>query len=134
MMTTMLFPADQDDHQQLSVDEMFARWWQQYPRKVDKGSARKAFRRVLTKKIATFAELMAGVHRYAMERTGEDPQFTKHGATWLNAESWANEPLVRPPKPLSTADSMIAGMMEAITRGESAARGAMGYSLDDDDD
>jgi hypothetical protein len=99
---------------ELPLDQAFETWWRQYPRKVDKGAARRAFRRVLMKNVATFDELMAGVMRYAMERTGEDPIYTKHAATWLNAESWSNEPLVRPPKPLSTADSMIAGMLAAI--------------------
>jgi hypothetical protein len=114
MMTELLFSADQHSHEHLSADEMFARWWVQYPRKVDKGTAQKAFKRVLQKKIATFDELMAGVMRYAMERTGEDPQFTKHPATWLNAEAWGNEPLVRPPPPMSMADSAIAGIFGSL--------------------
>lgn len=113
-MPNLLFPIDQPDHDHLTVDEMFDRWWQQYPRKVDKGAARKAFRRVIAKKIASFGELMAGVLRYSAERTGEDPQFTKHPATWLNAEAWGNETLVRPPKPMSFADSAMLGMLEGM--------------------
>ena len=85
MMTELLFPIDQPGHEHLTADEMFARWWRQYPRKGDKGPARKAFRRVLLKKIATFDEQMAGVMCYGAERMGEDPQSTKHPATWLNA-------------------------------------------------
>lgn len=33
--------------------------------------------------------------RYAGERSGEDPTFTKHPSTWLNAGCWADQP--RPP-------------------------------------
>jgi hypothetical protein len=123
-MTGHLFPTTEPEHdQQLSPDEMFARWWVHYPRKVDKGAARTAFKRVVAKKIATFNELMAGVMRYAAERTGEDPQFTKHAATWLNAESWGNEPLVRPPPRLSTANSAALGILAAIEAHDSKRQG-----------
>jgi hypothetical protein len=30
--------------------------------------------------------------RHAAERFGQDRKFTKNPATWLNAESWNNEP------------------------------------------
>jgi hypothetical protein len=97
-----------------SIEEAFEIWWMHYPRKVDKGAARKAFRRVLAGKVATFEQLMRGVMRYAAEKTGADPQFTKHPATWLNAEAWDNEPLVRLPAKLSFADSAILGMMSRL--------------------
>lgn len=75
-------------------DAMFDEFWSRYPRKVDKIAARKAFDRVLRNRAVTFAELMAGVVLYAHDRWIEnEPQFTKHAASWLNAGSWANEPL-----------------------------------------
>ncbi len=120
-MTNLLFPIEPPDHDHLTVDEMFDQWWRQYPRKVDKGSARKAFKRVLAKKIASFDELMQGVMRYSAERMGEDPVFTKHPATWLTAESWGNEPLIRPPKPLSTADSMMVGLLSGLSEDDAMA-------------
>ncbi|OKO71893.1 hypothetical protein AC630_31760 [Bradyrhizobium sp. AS23.2] len=36
--------------------------------------------------------MLNGAMRYAAERTGQDPKFTKHPATWLNGECWKDEP------------------------------------------
>ena len=35
---------------------------------------------------------IAGAQRYAGERAGEDPKFTKHPATWLRGGCWEDEP------------------------------------------
>jgi DNA-binding MarR family transcriptional regulator len=75
------------------LDAAFEEWWVQYPKKVDKPKARAAYRCVLTKKLATVEDLMAGVLRYGAERSlKNEPRFTKHPTNWLNAESWNNEP------------------------------------------
>jgi len=66
-------------------------FWPFYPRRVSKGTARKVYERVLKSKGATAEELKLGAMRYAMERAGQDPNFTKYPATWLNAESWKDE-------------------------------------------
>ncbi len=102
-------------------DETFEAWWRQYPRRVAKGAARKAFRRVLAQKTATFEQLMAGVMRYAAERAGEDPGYTAHPATWLNGERWLDEPKSRYRKP-STAESAIEGMMSGLSEEDFRAR------------
>jgi hypothetical protein len=47
---------------------------------------------VLDKKLATPEELVSGAKRYAAERAGQDGKYTKHPATWLNNECWADEP------------------------------------------
>ncbi|MET4788260.1 hypothetical protein ABIF64_000438 [Bradyrhizobium japonicum] len=74
------------------IESSFEEWWKQYPKKADKQTALKAYRAVIKKKkLATPQQLLAGVMRYAAERSGKDPQFTKHPATWLNAGSWGNE-------------------------------------------
>ncbi len=70
----------------------FEAWWSQYPRKVSKGAARTAYDRVIKSGKASHEELVAGALRYSAERTGQDQQFTKHGASWLNQECWADEP------------------------------------------
>lgn len=109
------------------IDQLFEKWWRQYPRKADKGAARKAFKRVLAQKLASFDELLAGAMGYAAERAGEDPRFTKHGATWLNAESWANEPLTRssPARSnfVSGAIAGIASRVREVSRVDSAIEG-----------
>jgi hypothetical protein len=66
-------------------------FWPFYPRRVSKGTARKVYERVLKSKGATAEELKVGAMRYAVERVGQDPNFTKYPATWLNAESWKDE-------------------------------------------
>jgi uncharacterized protein YdaU (DUF1376 family) len=67
----------------------FERFWSVYPRKVAKGSARKAWDRAA--KLATEANIIAGAERYAAERAGQDHKFTAHAASWLNAERWKDE-------------------------------------------
>jgi hypothetical protein len=79
-------------------DSDFDRFWSAYPRKVDKGAARKTYDSVLRSGKATPDELLNGAMRYAAERTDQDPKFTKHPKTWLNAESWKNEPQASRPE------------------------------------
>lgn len=71
-------------------DQDFDRFWSQYPRKVARPAAEKAWRSA--RKKASAAEIIAGVLRYAAERDGQDPTYTKHPSTWLNGECWADEP------------------------------------------
>jgi hypothetical protein len=69
----------------------FEEWWAQYPKKVEKGAAKKAWHKVVKDKRATIADLLAGVMRYAASRTGEEPKYTKGPAGWLNTERWTDE-------------------------------------------
>ncbi len=71
------------------VEDQFAEFWQHYPRKASKGSARKAFTAALKK--ASGTDLIAGATRYSAEREGQDPKFTKYASTWLNGECWLDE-------------------------------------------
>jgi hypothetical protein len=74
-------------------DEDFARWYAVYPKHRSRATARKAFERAVKVGKATVDELIAGATRYAAERQGQDGQYTKNPATWLNGECWADEPL-----------------------------------------
>lgn len=69
----------------------FENWWQQYPKKVSKGAARKAYLRIVSSGVASPAELLAGAMRYAATRTDQDPRYTKDPGGWLNAERWTDE-------------------------------------------
>ncbi|WP_182179539.1 helix-turn-helix domain-containing protein [Methylobacterium radiotolerans] len=76
-----------------SIDpSVFDRFWQAYPRKVGKAAAEPVFLRILRDGKATAEELIAGAERYATDRAGEDPTYTAHAKTWLNAGRWADEP------------------------------------------
>ena len=68
--------------------ELFNEFWKEYPRKLDKGAAFKAFRSAL--KVATFEEILAGAIAYRNDPNRE-AEYTKYPATWLNADAWENE-------------------------------------------
>lgn len=72
------------------ADLEFREFYASYPLKKDPGRAEKAFK--AARKVASHAEIMTGVARYAAEREGQDPHYTKHPTTWLNAKAWLNEP------------------------------------------
>ncbi len=55
-------------------------------------AAFKAYCAAMNKKLATPADLLSGAMRYAAERSGQDPKYTKHPATWLNSGCWSDEP------------------------------------------
>jgi hypothetical protein len=67
---------------------LFDDFWKEYPRKLDKGAAFKAFRSALRE--ATFDEILAGAIAYRND-PNRDPEFTKYPTTWLNADAWENE-------------------------------------------
>jgi hypothetical protein len=79
-----------------AADEAFALWWAQYPRKVGKPAARKAWKRALGK--ASVAELGAGLEGWAAYwQARDEPEFVPYPATWLNQERWNDEaPVYRP--------------------------------------
>jgi hypothetical protein len=70
-----------------SEQDLFLEFWNNYPRKADKGKAFRAFRSAL--KRAKFEDIMAGVIAYRNDPK-RNPDFTKYPASWLNADSWEN--------------------------------------------
>ena len=70
------------------VPDSFNTFWDAYPRHKSKGAAEKAY--IAALEIASAAEILAGAQRYATERNGQDPKFTKHPATWLNQKCWTD--------------------------------------------
>ena len=74
----------------VNFDSEVEQLYEAYPRKKSPGQAKKAIRAALKK--ATFAELLAGVKRYANERKGQDPTYTKYPASWFNGECWLEQP------------------------------------------
>lgn len=61
----------------------FDLWWEAYPRKVAKGSARKAYQTALKK--VTPDSLLKLTNAFAFDK---EERFIPHPATWLNAERW----------------------------------------------
>lgn len=107
-----------------AIEIDFAEFWRQYPRKVAKGQARKAYATARRKGVAAVT-ILNGVMRYAAD-PGREAEFTKHAATWLNAEGWDDEPLPRrnrPHRPMSRTDEtraviadLLGGNHEDLTR------------------
>jgi len=93
------------------TEAAFSEFWRVYPRRDDRKPALKAYIGAL--KVASPAEILIGARAYAEYRRGEDPQYTKLGATWLRAEAWKNPPPPKAkPKPRTILDAL---------RGEGAA-------------
>lgn len=86
--------------------EFEQQFWPAYPRRVGKGQALKAFRSA--RKQTELETILAGVRRYAADRQGENPEFTKHASTWLNGQCWLDEPVPKradpPPKQSAPAN------------------------------
>jgi DNA-binding transcriptional ArsR family regulator len=70
--------------------DRFDEFWSVYPRKTAKGQARKAWP-AATRKVNPEV-IIKGAMRYRDDPNRTD-RFTKHPATWLNGECWADEPL-----------------------------------------
>ncbi|MFP5367480.1 MAG: hypothetical protein ACLGIS_11630 [Actinomycetes bacterium] len=67
----------------------FDQWYAAYPRKIDKGHARTAFK--TARKKTSFEVLMAAVQQFALHSKGTEPKFLAYPATWLNGERWEDE-------------------------------------------
>lgn len=68
----------------------FDQFWDQYPRKVGKEAARKAWAAALLK--ASVAMIMAGLGRQLSAGALDRGRFTPHPATWLNQGRWDDDP------------------------------------------
>lgn len=111
----------------------FDEFWAVYPRKDDKKKARLAYAKAL--RVSTVGEILEGARRYAADPNRES-RYTRHATTWLNNESWGNEPLParRDGRDLSeklaaTAQltgSMVAGWNAHFGPGEGGATAPLG--------
>jgi hypothetical protein len=87
--TKAILNQSQEPISSSSKDDGFDDFWTIYPRKVGKGAARKAWKTALKK--APKETILDGLATYQATRRGEDPSYTAHPATWLNAERWDDE-------------------------------------------
>lgn len=85
------------------VQTPFDLFFKAYPRKEARGAASKAFDKALEK--ADAPTLIAAASAYAGKRAGQDKQFTKLPATWLNQECWLDEGIAPAPEPDAEATS-----------------------------
>lgn len=69
------------------IAESFEAFWSNYPRKVGKASARKAFEKFAEDYLT---EMITGAVRLAEDPNLPEEQFIPYPATWLNREGWSD--------------------------------------------
>lgn len=72
-------------------EQLFNEFYKEYPRKMKRGDAFRAFRSALTK--ASFEEILAGAIRLKNDPNLPEEGFISYPATWLRAEGWLDGPL-----------------------------------------
>jgi hypothetical protein len=97
----------------------FDRFWSVYPRRVAKEAAAKAFTAALKRGIEP-ETLITGAQRYAVERAGQEPRYTKHPATWLNGGCWEDE---APAGAVIDQNGNVVGYEQPRPQPQSAGRG-----------
>ena len=97
--------TEQEPSEQEQLNNKFEQFWAVYPKKDDKGLARRSFEKAL--KRASLEDIVAGAEKYRDDPNREQA-FTKNPSTWLNADAWENGPLpsriVRKPRKLTNAE------------------------------
>jgi hypothetical protein len=73
-------------------EDGFGRWYSLYPRRKDRGAAEKAFVKARERGSIEFEDLLAATSRYVESTKDKESKFIKHPATWLNADSYLDEP------------------------------------------
>jgi len=71
-------------------NDAFDRWYADYPHKVGKGAAKKAFAKVQASDSVGFTELIEGLRRYKQSKPRDQPWCNP--ATWLNEDRWSDAP------------------------------------------
>ena len=69
----------------------FDAWWAEYPRKVGKDAARRAYAKVRGRKDSPSAAALVLAVR-AQAEGWSDPQYIPHPTTWLNQGRWNDDP------------------------------------------
>jgi biotin operon repressor len=89
------------NNERIYSESEFDSFWDNYPKKVDKGAAIRAFRKAIKNQDSTV--IIAGAKAYAEDPNLPEKQFIKNPATWLNAEAWNNGALPKRKKTDSKA-------------------------------
>lgn len=79
----------------------FDTFWAQYPRKVGKIAAEKAFIKAMKK--TTLDQILTGVELLKREQVGKDKTWTPHPSSWLTAGRWDDEPSTAPTRPAASS-------------------------------
>ena len=81
--------------------DLFEKFWELYPRKVGKASARKMFEKVIDQAYT----IISAAERMANDKNLPPLEFIPYPATWLNREGWEDDPYPerekKPEKPVA---------------------------------
>lgn len=86
------FRPEEEKEQRREEEEYighFEKFWDQYPKKVAKKEAERAFRAALKK--SSIEKILAALHSYRLQMDGKKPEYIAHAATWLNGERWNDQ-------------------------------------------
>ena len=86
-----LFGRLRGDFNRRRCDELLERFLLDPTKKTGSYSKGNRQKVALVAALASDAELLEGIRRYAITRAGQDEQYTVHPATWLNQGRWADE-------------------------------------------
>jgi uncharacterized protein YdaU (DUF1376 family) len=90
---------EEEEDKDISKKSLFVEFWNEYPLKVGKGAAIKAFEKAIRTTDADI--IIKGAQRYKLD-PNRVQGYTAHAATWLNGQRWLDEPL--PMRNLSPAE------------------------------
>jgi hypothetical protein len=84
----VITPKEHSASVSVSYSDMFLIFWKEYPRKVNKKNAERAFLKIKPDK-ELFEKIMSALKEQKIN--WRDPQYTPHAATWLNGNRWDDE-------------------------------------------
>jgi hypothetical protein len=85
----------QDGQQKDHHLEAFGAFWSNYPKKRDREAAKKAWIAAIERGVEP-KRMVDAAQAYARDRFGQEPQYTKYPATWLNKGCYDDEPDPKP--------------------------------------
>jgi len=97
-------------------DDLFNEFWEAYPRKIGKATAKKAF----DKLVDAQALAVAGARRLAHDPNLPPVQYIPHPTTWLNREGWLDDTYA--PREKSKEDLAVEANVKAAKERELSAR------------
>ena len=83
---------DNNINKEIDIMTEFESLWKQYPRKIGKPKALKAYK-AARKNGTTYEEVLNGItlYRQQIEAQKTATEYIKHGSTWFNGECWADD-------------------------------------------
>ncbi len=96
----LVTPDGATDSKRPTLDDHFAEFWSNYPRKVGKDSARPAWDKA--RKRSSIEAILAGAKRIAADPNLPEAKYIPHPTTWLNRGGWDDEPF--PDRSIRTGD------------------------------